>query len=231
MTDKFEYSQEPSDPKLHTEQFDHFYSRFARVYDWIVRLLPFWQNWIRTSIPWIQGSKVLEISFGTGHLLSQYADQFNTHGIDYNQRLAGVAKENLRKTGKTANLLIAEVEFLPYKSGSFDTLVNTMAFTAYPDGRLALAEMLRVLVPAGRIVIVDINFPGNGNWFGSTLTKAWKAGGDIIRDMPALFTEFGLEWTDQEVGGWGSVHLYVIKKPGAEKYNDDPVNQRLKFKG
>ena len=87
-----------------------------------------------------------------------------------------------------------------------------MAFTAYPDGNLALSEMLRVLEPGGRIVMVDINYPSDGNWIGTTLTNAWKAGGDIIRDMPALFAEYGLEWTEEEVGGFGSVHLYVIEK-------------------
>ena len=166
-----------------------------------------------SAIPWIQGPTVLEVSFGTGYLLSQYADQFNTYGIDYNQRLARVAKDNLRKIDKNAHLQIADVESLPYKTGAFDTLVNTMAFSGYPDGNLALSEMLRVLRLGGRIVMVDINYPSDGNLLGTTLTDAWKAGGDIIRDIPALFTEFGLEWTEEEVGGYGSVHLYVATKP------------------
>ena len=212
MTLQFDYSEEPTNPKNHTEQYDKFYTRFARGYDWLVKTLPFWRNWIKTAIPWLQGPTVLEVSFGTGYLLSQYADQFNTYGIDYNQRLARVAKDNLRKIDKKADLQIAEVESLPYKTGTFDTLVNTMAFSGYPDGNLALSEMLRVLEPGGRIVMVDINYPNDGNWLGTTLTDTWKAGGDIIRDMPALFTEYGLEWTEEEVGGFGSVHLYVIEK-------------------
>ena len=193
MTLQFDYSEEPTNPKNHTEQYDKFYTRFARGYDWLVKTLPFWRNWIKTAIPWLQGPTVLEVSFGTGYLLSQYADQFNTYGIDYNQHLARVTKGNLQIKGKKADLQIADVESLPYKTAAFDTLVNTMAFTAYPDGNLALSEMLRVLEPGGRIVMVDINYPGDGNWIGTTLTDTWKAGGDIIRDMPALFTEYGLE--------------------------------------
>lgn len=60
-----------------------------------------------------------------------------------------------------------------------DTVVNTMAFSGYPDGRGALAEI---------------------------------ASGDIIRDMGKLFAESRLAYEEREVGGLGSVHLYVAQK-------------------
>jgi ubiquinone/menaquinone biosynthesis C-methylase UbiE len=93
-----------------------------------------------------------------------------------------------------------------------------MAFTAYPDGQRALAEISRVLKPGGRIVMVDINYPPDGNSAGTLLANAWKAGGDIIRDVPELFERFGYEYTDQEVGGFGSVHLYVGTKSEKEGF-------------
>ena len=216
MTLNIDYSDEPTNSKNHTEQYDEFYSRIAGGYDWLVKAVPIWRNWIMTVMPWIQGPRVLEVSFGTGFLLTQYADQFTTYGIDYNQNLARVAKSNLRKVGMAANLQVANVEAIPYSDDSFDTVVNTMAFTAYPDGTLALSELLRVLKSGGRLVMVDVNYPGNGNWAGKLLTKGWKAGGDIIRDMPDLFAAFGLEWMEKEVGGFGSVHLYVVEKCTAE---------------
>jgi ubiquinone/menaquinone biosynthesis C-methylase UbiE len=204
------YSPETENRRKYTQDFDQFYTRFAGAYDWLVKTFPVWRNWIKSALPWIEGPNVLEVSFGTGYLLSQYADQFNTFGIDYNQRLAKVAQENLRKSDQKALLQIANVESLPYKTGSFDTLVNTMAFTGYPRAKSALSEMVRVLKPGGRIVMVDINYPSDGNILGTMLTNVWQAAGDIIRDMPALFAEYGLNCREEEVGGFGSVHLYVV---------------------
>lgn len=209
----FKYSPEPEDPTNFTEQYNNFYSRFAPVYDWLVNTLPVWRNWIGAAIPWIQGPKVLEVSFGTGYLLTQYAAQFESYAIDYNQRLGIIAHDNLHRSGLRACLQIADVESLPYTRNTFNTVINTMAFTSYPNADQALAEISRVLKPGGRIVMFYINYPGDGNRLGTVLTRAWKASGDIIRDIPELFERFGYEYTDGEVGGFGSVHLYVAKKP------------------
>ena len=213
---QFKYSIEPENRGQHTEQYDRFYTRFAPLYDWLVKSLPIWRNWIGAAIPRIQGKRVLEVSFGTGYLLTQYADRFETYGIDLNQHLAQIARGNLQKHDLTACLQIARVEALPYPSEAFDTVINTMAFTAYPDGLNAFAEITRVLRPGGQIVMVDISYPSDGNKIGTLLTNAWITGGDIIRDMPKLFDSFDFEYTDQEVGGFGSVHLYVATKPELE---------------
>jgi len=209
-----DYSTEPENAQQFTEQYDAFYSRFAHAYDRLVKFFPVWRNWLDNALPWIQGPQVLEVSFGTGYLLTQYAGQFETYGIDLNQNLAKVTRDNLRRSKLTAHIQVANVESLPYPAAVFDSFINTMAFTAYPDGERAMAEISRVLKPGGRLVMLDINYPQDANHFGTLLTKGWKAGGDIIRDLPGLLDGFGFQFTDQEVGGFGSVHLYVATRLG-----------------
>jgi len=72
--------------------------------------------------------------------------------------------------------------------------------------------MLRVLAPEGRLVLIDVNYPANGNWLGTRLTEFWKRSGDLVRDMGELFRECGLDYSDEEIGGAGSVHLYVAAR-------------------
>jgi ubiquinone/menaquinone biosynthesis C-methylase UbiE len=75
---------------------------------------------------------VLEASFGTGWLLTQYASRFEAHGIDLNEQMLRIANRNLRRKGLTAQLRIANVERIPYPDDTFDTVLNTLAFSGYP---------------------------------------------------------------------------------------------------
>jgi ubiquinone/menaquinone biosynthesis C-methylase UbiE len=206
------YSDEPEDKEQFTRQFDRTYTMVAGVYDLAVKALPVWKSWLKQALPHIQGPKVLEVSFGTGYLLTQYADRFETHGIDYNEKLVAVASGNLRKKGITAKLQKGSVECLPYDDETFDCIVNTMAFTAYPDGSKAMSELHRVLKTGGRLVLIDVEYPADRNWRGMRMTRFWVALGDIVRDMGATFRQFDFEYTDREIGGFGSVHLYVAEK-------------------
>ena len=206
------YSREPHDPRAFTESFDRAYSRFARVYDIAVKLFPTWRRWLRQTLPHIEGPRVLEVSPGTGWLLTKYADRFDAHAIDINPDLIEIARRNLRRAGLTAELIVGDVHALPYPDDRFDTVLTTMAFSGYPDGHRALSELIRVLRPGGRLIILDVNYPADGNRAGTALVDLWKRSGDLIRDMRALFSEFSLAASDREIGGFGSVHLYLATR-------------------
>lgn len=206
------YNVEPRDKERFTEDFDRFYSKFTAVYDVAVKRLPIWKTWIKQAIPHIQGHRVLEVSFGTGYLLAQYAHRFETFGIDYNRDMVDIAKMNLAKKNISANIMQGSVETLPYDDEYFNSLVNTMAFSGYPDGEKAISEMIRVLKNGGKLILIDINYPKNRNPVGMMMTRFWAFTGDIIRDMDELFNRFNINYQDIEIGGAGSVHLYLARK-------------------
>jgi SAM-dependent methyltransferase len=154
---------------------------------------PVWRRWLGHALPAIRGPRVLEVSFGTGWLFTQYAGHYRTDGIDLNPALIAVARRNRVLAGVRADLRQGTVEALPYPDATFDTVVNTMAFTGYPDAAAAAAELARLLKPGGRLVLIDINYPHDGNRLGTVLVERfWKPFGDLIRDVPALLSEAGL---------------------------------------
>jgi ubiquinone/menaquinone biosynthesis C-methylase UbiE len=222
MNGRLHYPAEPADKEAYTRHNDRLYGRLARLYDLVVRALPLWSRWIERPLPDIVGPRVLELSFGTGHLLSRYAHRYQTWAIDYNWRMAQVAREKLPAgpdgtQPPAARLLLADVEGLPFADRCFDTVLCTMAFTGYPDGPAAMVEIDRVLRPGGRLLLVDVNFPSDGNRPGMWAARAWIAFGDILRDMGALFEAYGFSFSDEEIGGFGTVHYYLAQKELARK--------------
>ena len=67
-------------------------------------------------------------------------------------------------------------------------------------------------------MIVDVGYPADGRWLGTWATRLWELAGDIIRDLPALLADCGFEFTREEIGGFGSVHLYVARKRSRSSY-------------
>ena len=209
---KIIYSKEPDNSVEYTKMLDKEYSKYAKIYDVAVKLLPGWKTWIKAVIPHIEGTRVLEASFGTGYLLTQYANDYETYGIDFNTDMVVLAEQNLSMKGVNANLQQANVEKLPFPDNHFDTIVNTMALSGYPNGKLAISEFSRVLKDGGKLMIVDFDYPKNRNRIGYWLTKLMESAGDTIRDISKLLGGFPFEFSEKEIGGFGSVHLFVARK-------------------
>jgi ubiquinone/menaquinone biosynthesis C-methylase UbiE len=222
------WSREPQNKAAYTVEFDRFYTRAGRVYDGFVRRLPLWRRWLDSALPFLQGPRVLEVGFGTGYLLMRYAGQFEAYGVDYNATMVRLARANLRRTGHTAQLQRGSVEALPFPAHYFDTVLATMAFTGFPDGERAMGEMTRVLQENGRLVLVDVSLPPDGNLMGTAVARAFEAGGDILRDMPLLIGRLGYDVTVDEVGGFGSIQrLVALRSPDqARKGNTEPRASR-----
>ena len=189
------------------------YNWMAKGYDTFMVIFPLWKKWIKRIIPHIKGDKILEVSFGSGYLMTKYASrQLDIYGIDYNEKMVKITSDKMKKINIKVNLSQANVEKLPFADNTFDTVINTMAFTGYPNGEKAMSELKRVLKDDGRLLIVDFDFPNNRNIFGYLIVKLWEKFGDIIKDINSLLKQHDLNYKDIPVGGFGSVHLFIAQK-------------------
>lgn len=210
---KSRWSAEPDDPVLFVRSHDRLYAKFARAYGWAVFRLPIWKTWLHTALPHVKGPRVLEVAIGPGYLLSQYARCFDAVGVDINRRMLETARSALEALtpGICVPLVRADAVCLPFRDASYDSVVNTMALSGLPRARPALAEFRRVLHCDGRLVLLDVSYPRDENLLGTALAELWKLTGDVVRDVGSLLAASGFQFEEHEVGGFGSVHLYVAR--------------------
>ena len=145
--------------------------------------------------------------------MAQYAsNKHEIYGIDYNEKMLELAIKKMKKMNIKAQLFQGNVEKLPFPENTFDTVINTMAFTGYPNGEKAMSELKRVLKRGGKLLLVDFDYPKNRNRFGYMIVKLWEKFGDVIKDINLLLTKYDFEYEDISVGGFSSIHLFIATK-------------------
>lgn len=122
------------------------------------------------SIPWRGDEQVLDVGCGRGLLLVEAAKRLNTGkavGVDIWARKdqSGNTPEATRRNLKIAGVLDrtevtdGDARAIPFPDSSFDVVVSSAVIhniVGSEGKRKALSEIVRVLKPGGRTVILDI---------------------------------------------------------------------------
>jgi ubiquinone/menaquinone biosynthesis C-methylase UbiE len=108
-------------------------------------------------------------------------------------------------------------ERLPFASGSFDVVTCANSFHHYPRQDRAVAEMRRVLVPGGKLLLIDGFRDRPWGWFIYDVCVAGVEG-DVLhcsaRRMRQLFNEAGLiEHTQKRHAGFAPFLLNEATAP------------------
>jgi ubiquinone/menaquinone biosynthesis C-methylase UbiE len=99
---------------------------------------------------------VLEIGVGPGLNLPLYGPGVHSvAALDPSPPLLRRAREQAALACAPVELIEGSAEVLPFDSARFDTVVMTWTLCTIPDGSRALAEMRRVLRPAGALLFVE----------------------------------------------------------------------------
>ena len=148
-----------------SEQIATIYTRLAAVYGawtWMLERQSLQRALTLAAI--VDGESVLEVAVGSGYvfreILRRNASGRNV-GIDLTEAMLRETRCKVARTGARFVLQQGDARSLPFDDASFDLVLsnNMLGLLAHADAERAVREMLRVLRPGGRMVLVTMVSP------------------------------------------------------------------------
>jgi ubiquinone/menaquinone biosynthesis C-methylase UbiE len=138
------------------ERWRRYWDRKSTTYD---AEMGYWDRRLfGDSRAWACGQstgEVLEVAVGTGLNLPWYPAGVTLTGVDLSEGMLAIARDRARRLGHPVTLREGDAEALPFADASFDTVLCTFGLCAIPGPAAAVGEMVRVLRPGGRLILVD----------------------------------------------------------------------------
>jgi ubiquinone/menaquinone biosynthesis C-methylase UbiE len=204
-----------------------FYNKIAKVYDLLAEHSeqPMREAGIRMLAP-AKGEHMLEIGFGTGHVLAELATAVGptgkVFGIDISENMLDRAKDLLKQKGlaNCVSLACGDAESLPYPSNSLEGIFMCFTLELFDTPKIpsVLAECRRVLRPGGRIAIVAISKEGKQGLVMRAFEWTHRHFPNLM-DCRPIFARRALEAADFIVKEslvdfmWVSVEIVQARKP------------------
>lgn len=201
--------------------FRLLYHPFAWSYDlvaWTVSLGR-WMDWVQTVVPFVIGTRVLELGHGPGHLQRTLRDyNLRCVGLDESRQMGLLAKRNLLHNGYTQNNLIRGLgQDLPFSPDTFDTVIATFP-TEYIFEARTLSDVSRVLTNGGKLIVLPAawitgksRLDGFAAWlFRVTGQAPPDHGQEIINHFSKPFIEAGFQVQTEQLEVKSSLVLIVI---------------------
>jgi len=163
-TTHFGFTQVPFQDKVQrvTQVFDSVATNYDIMND--LMSLGIHRLWKRFSIELsgVQpGQRVLDLAGGTGDLAAKFATLVGEQGqvvlADINAAMLQVGRERLLDRGVLLDYAQVNAESLPFANNTFDIITMAFGLRNVTDKEAALASMLRVLKPGGRVLILEFS--------------------------------------------------------------------------
>ncbi len=108
-----------------------------------------------------EGHQVLDIAGGTGDLALAFASKVGKSGTvvhtDINEAMLRTGRDRLLDAGVVLPTLVCDAEKLPFPGNHFDRVSVAFGLRNMTHKELALAEMNRVLKPAGKLLVLEFS--------------------------------------------------------------------------
>jgi ubiquinone/menaquinone biosynthesis C-methylase UbiE len=107
-----------------------------------------------------QATRILDLACGPGFITQRIHDEVpeaKITGVDLNATLLKVAKSNVNSSQSKVQFVEADCTKLPFEDHSFDFIYARLLFQHLKDPDAAVREIRRVLVPGGRVLLMDVD--------------------------------------------------------------------------
>jgi SAM-dependent methyltransferase len=126
-------------------------------------------------------TRVLDVGTGPGHVAGRAAERgAEATGVDVADAMVAIA----RAAWPQARFRTADAHDLPFPAGSFDAVVGSFALPHLGRPERAVAELVRVLVPGGRLALTAWDEPARSPLLGAVAAALEACGVPAPEDIP-----------------------------------------------
>jgi demethylmenaquinone methyltransferase / 2-methoxy-6-polyprenyl-1,4-benzoquinol methylase len=155
----------------HAGMVKEIFSTITKRYDFLNHFLSMrrdvaWRRFAVKKMRYFRNYRFLDVACGTADLAIMTAKRFHnvhTTGVDFVQAMldAGQGKVCRKGLGQDIGLANADALSLPFKDNTFDVAAIAFGIRNIPDRTAALREMVRVIVPGGQVMVLEMTFIRN----------------------------------------------------------------------
>jgi demethylmenaquinone methyltransferase/2-methoxy-6-polyprenyl-1,4-benzoquinol methylase len=141
------------------------------------------------------GERVLDVASGSGDLARAFARRrAEVWTSDINGRMLALGRDRMLDAGCIAPAVQCDAEWLPFRGASFDCVTVGFGLRNMTRKEAALAEMVRVLKPGGRLLVLEFS-------------RVWKP----LEKAYDLYSFRWLPWLGERVAGDAAAYRYLAE--------------------
>jgi menaquinone biosynthesis methyltransferase ubiE len=151
------------------EQVERMFDQIAHSYDFLNHTLSLGidRSWRKAAIDSLKPyapQRILDVATGTGDFALMAVDRLQPQsliGADLSEGMLSVGREKVERAGKSDIITLQKEDCmaLSFEDNTFDAVTVAYGVRNFEDLDRGLREMLRVLKPGGRLVIIELTSP------------------------------------------------------------------------
>jgi demethylmenaquinone methyltransferase/2-methoxy-6-polyprenyl-1,4-benzoquinol methylase len=149
-----------------------------------------WRRFAVKKMSFFKTYRFLDVATGTADLAIDAVRRhtgIDTTGLDFVGEMLQVGQAKIVKKGLSRRIRLVQGDALcmPFADSTFDVAAIAFGIRNIPDRVAALKEMMRVIVPGGRAMVLEMTF--TRNWFSSLMYRTY-----LNRILPFVAKRFSL---------------------------------------